>query len=163
MVKRRNKNRGERINTAIKEELSLILRDMKDPRLSMMTSVLRCDTSRDLNYCKVYYSVMGDEEVREETAQALRSGMGFLRRELAQRLNLRQTPELTFIHDDSMEYSIYLGEKLKQIHEEDEERLKAMTPEMREAKEAFEKEAEAQEQQNQEDDLWFLKDEGWNE
>ena len=163
MVKRRNKNRGERINTAIKEELSLILRDMKDPRLSMMTSVLRCDTSRDLNYCKVYYIVMGDEEVREETAQALRSGMGFLRRELAQRLNLRQTPELTFIHDDSMEYSIYLGEKLKQIHEEDEERLKAMTPEMREAKEAFEKEAEAQEQQNQEDDLWFLKDEGWNE
>ena len=103
------------------------------------------------------------EETREETAQALRSGMGFLRRELAQRLNLRQTPELTFIHDDSMEYSIYLGEKLKQIHEEDEERLKAMTPEMREAKEAFEKEAEAQEQQNQEDDLWFLKDEGWNE
>lgn len=164
MVKRRNKNRGERINAAIKEEMSLILRDMKDPRLSAMTSILRCDTSRDLNYCKVYYSVMGDEETKEETKAALASGMGFIRRELAQRLNLRQTPELTFIPDDSMEYSIYLSEKLKKIHEEDEMRLQAMTPEMREAKEAFEREQAAlEEAEKSEDELWFLKDEEWND
>lgn len=160
MVKRRNKNRGERINTAIKEELSLILRDMKDPRLSLLTSVLRCDTSRDLNYCKVYYSVMGDDTAKEETKTALASGAGFIRRELAQRLNLRQTPELTFIPDDSMEYSIYLSEKLKEIHQQDEERLESMTPEMRQAKEQFEKEAEEAERAAlEEDELWFLTDE----
>lgn len=163
MVKRRNKNRRERINAAIKEEISLILRDMKDPRLSLMTSVLRCDTSRDLNYCKVYYSVMGDEIAKEETKEALLSGAGFIRRELAQRLDLRQTPELSFIPDDSMEYSIYLSEKIKEIHEEDEERLKAMTPEMRAAKEAFEREAAEKEAEEKADDLWFLEDEVWHE
>ena len=162
-MKRRNRNRGERINTAIKEEISLILRDMKDPRLALMTSILRCETSRDLAYCKVYYSVMGSEEDKEQTAKAFSSGMGFIRRELAQRLDLRQTPELTFIPDDSMEYSIYLSEKIRKIHEEDEQRLEAMTPEMRAAKEAFEKKAEEKETKEKADDLWFLEDEGWHE
>ncbi|MBO6158649.1 MAG: 30S ribosome-binding factor RbfA [Firmicutes bacterium] len=158
MIKRRNKNRQDRINEAIKEEMALILRDMKDPRLSPMTSVLRADTSRDLNYCKIYYSVMGDQEEKEKTAEALKAGGGYIRRELAARLDLRQTPELTFILDDSVEYSIYLGEQFKKIHEEDEERLAAMTPEMRQAKEAFEQSVKEQEQA-EEDDLWFLDDE----
>jgi|GEM_PF-1298911 len=138
MQRKANKNRESRVNEAIKEELSLILRDMKDPRIDLMTSIVRCDTSRDLKYCKVYYSVLGDETKKEEAKEALKAGTGYLRRELAIRLNLRQTPELSFIADDSMEYSQYLDGKFREIHEEDEEKLKNMTPEMREAKKAFE-------------------------
>jgi ribosome-binding factor A len=125
-VQRRNKNRTGRINEAIKEEMALILRDMKDPRIDMMTSVVKADTSRDLKYCKVYYSVLGDADKKEETKEGLQSAAGFIRKQLAERLNLRVTPELTFIEDDSIEYSVYLEERIKQIHSEDEEKaLKA--------------------------------------
>ena len=125
-MQRRNKNRTGRINEAIKEEMALILRDMKDPRIDMMTSVVKADTSRDLKYCKVYYSVLGDADKKEETKEGLQSAAGFIRKQLAERLNLRVTPELTFIEDDSIEYSVYLGERIKQIHSEDEEKaLKA--------------------------------------
>lgn len=145
-MQRRSQNRFGRINEAVKEELSLILRDMKDPRMDPMTSILRCETSRDLKYCKVYYSVLGDETTRQNVADALQAGYGYIRRELAARLNLRQTPELNFVFDDSMQYSVYLSQKIDEIHQEDEERLEAMTPEMRKAKEEFEKEAERKEQ-----------------
>ncbi len=125
-MQRRNKNRTGRINEAIKEEMALILRDMKDPRIDMMTSVVKADTSRDLKYCKVYYSVLGDADKKEETKEGLQSAAGFIRKQLAERLNLRVTPELTFIEDDSIEYSVYLEERIKQIHSEDEEKaLKA--------------------------------------
>lgn len=122
MQKRRNNNRGSRINEAIKEEMALILRTIKDPRIDPMTSIVKVDTTRDLKYCKIYYSVLGDEEEKAATAEGLKSAMGYIRRELAIRINLRQTPELSFIRDDSIEYSIYLGEKLKEIHAADEQR-----------------------------------------
>ena len=131
MQQRRNNNRPNRINEAIKEEMASILRAVKDPRIGIMTSVIKVDTSRDLNYCKIYYSVLGDEDERKKTKEGLVSAAGFIRRELALRLNLRQTPELTFIEDDSIEYSIYLSEKLKKIHEEDEQR-KPLMPELME-------------------------------
>ncbi len=122
MQKRRNNNRGSRINEAIKEEMALILRTIKDPRIDPMTSIVKVDTTRDLKYCKIYYSVLGDEEDKAATAEGLKSAVGYIRRELAIRINLRQTPELSFIRDDSIEYSIYLGEKLKEIHAADEQR-----------------------------------------
>lgn len=124
MKTQRNRNRGGRINEAIKEEMALILRDMKDPRIDLMTSIVRADTSRDLKYCKIYYSVLGDEDKKKETAQGFAAASGYIRKELAERLNLRQTPALTFIEDDSIEYSVYLEEKIKQIHAEDEKRKK---------------------------------------
>lgn len=125
-MQRRNKNRTGRINEAVKEEMALILRDIKDPRIDMMTSVVKADTSRDLKYCKVYYSVLGDAEKKEATKEGLQSAAGFIRKQLAERLNLRVTPELTFIEDDSIEYSVYLEERIRQIHSEDEEKaLKA--------------------------------------
>lgn len=124
MQKRRNVNRGGRINEAIKEEMALIFRDIKDPRIDPLTSIVKVDTTRDLKYCKIYYSVLGDEESRQETAEGLKAAAGFIRRELASRVNLRITPELTFIRDDSIEYSIYLGEKFKEIHAQDEERVR---------------------------------------
>ena len=122
MQNRGNYNRGSRINEAIKEEMAMILRDIKDPRIDFFTSIVKVDTTRDLKYCKIYYSVLGDEARKQETAEGLKAASGFIRRELAERVNLRQTPELSFIEDDSIEYSIYLGEKFKEIHEEDEKR-----------------------------------------
>ena len=142
MQQRRNNNRTGRVNEAIKEEMARILRSVKDPRVSSMTSVVKVDTSRDLKYCKIYYSVLGSEEERKETREGLNNAMGYIRRELAMSLNLRQTPELTFIEDNSIEYSIYLGEKLKEIHEQDEQR-KPLMPELLE--ESSEEDAEEDE------------------
>lgn len=80
---------------------------------SRLVSVLKADTTRDLKYCKVYVSVLGDQERRDETQQALKSAAGFIRKELAAKLNLRNTPELKFIMDDSIEYSIHISKMLK--------------------------------------------------
>ena len=142
MQQRRNNNRPNRINEAIKEEMASILRAVKDPRIGIMTSIVKVDTSRDLNYCKIYYSVLGDDDARKKTKEGLNSASGFIRRELAYRLNLRQTPELTFLEDDSIEYSIYLSEKLKKIHEEDEQRKPLMPELMEEAEEEDDPEEE---------------------
>ncbi len=114
-VRHSNKNRGERINVAIQEELCLIFRELKDPRIDLHTSVVRTETTRDLKYCKIYVSVLGDAARREEVAAALKSARPFIRRELAVRLNLRITPELSFVMDDSIEYSIHMEELLAQI------------------------------------------------
>ena len=107
--------RMARINEEVRRELSEILRnEVKDPRIDApLLSVLKADTTRDLKYCKVYISILGDPKMREETAQALKQASGFVRRELAARLNLRNTPELKFIMDDSIEYSIHIAKMLK--------------------------------------------------
>ena len=107
--------RMARINEEVRRELSEILRnEVKDPRIDApLLSVLKADTTRDLKYCKVYISILGDPKMREETAQALKQASGFIRRELATRLNLRNTPELKFIMDDSIEYSIHIAKMLK--------------------------------------------------
>ena len=73
MQNRRNYNRGSRINEAIKEEMAMILRDIKDPRIDFFTSIVKVDTTRDLKYCKIYYSVLGDEARKQETAEGLKA------------------------------------------------------------------------------------------
>ena len=95
--------------------MSQIFSDLKDPRIDIRTSVLRTETTRDLKYCKVYVTTLGDSEKQEEVREALKSASGFIRRELAHRLNLRITPELTFIMDDSIEYSIHMAEMIKSV------------------------------------------------
>ena len=109
----KSNGRMERINEEVRRELSEILREeVKDPRMdSRLVSVLKADTTRDLKYCKVYVSVLGDQERRDETQQALKSAAGFIRKELAAKL--RNTPELKFIMDDSIEYSIHISKMLK--------------------------------------------------
>lgn len=111
----KSNGRMERINEEVRRELSEILREeVKDPRMdSRLVSVLKADTTRDLKYCKVYVSVLGDQERWDETQQALKSAAGFIRKELAAKLNLRNTPELKFIMDDSIEYSIHISKMLK--------------------------------------------------
>lgn len=118
---RSNKVRPDRINEAVREELCLIFRELKDPRMDICTSVVRTDTTRDLKYCKIYVSVLGDDAKKADVAAALKSAKAFIRHELAVRLNLRVTPELTFIMDDSMEYSIHMEQLLAQIRPKNEE------------------------------------------
>lgn len=114
--KRGGRNRTVRINEEIRKELSQILQqDLKDPRIDLMTSIVRTETTRDLKYCKVYVSVLGSEERKQEVKDALKSAGGFIRRELARRINLRVTPELQFVMDDSIEYSIYMSQMLKSV------------------------------------------------
>lgn len=116
--------RTERINDLLREEISdLLHRQVKDPRLSdLMVSVTEVDTSPDLGQAKVFVSIMGSEEQREEALRALNSSSPFLRRELRHRLNLRRTPEMHFRLDDSIERAAHISDLLRQISEERESR-----------------------------------------
>lgn len=108
-----------RINDAIQREISQILRaDMKDPRIGTITSVLKVDTTNDLKYCKVYVSILGDAEKKAEVMEGINHAAGYIRRLIAERINLRITPELKFILDDSLEYSFKIDKIIKDINNE---------------------------------------------
>ena len=95
--------RLNRINEDIQRELSALLRTVKDPRISShMLSIVRVDTSSDLSYCKVYLSTL-DQAAAKDIRRGLKSAAGYLRRELGHALELRKTPELTFILDNSID------------------------------------------------------------
>lgn len=96
--------RTERLNYLIRQELSeLIRRDTKDPRLGCFLTVTHVDTSPDLSYAKVYISIMGSDDEKNQAMDGLVSAAGFLYRELRERLSLRHTPQLVFYKDDSIE------------------------------------------------------------
>ena len=116
-------NRIGRINEEIQRELSEQFRRLKDPRVSSgMVSITRVDTTGDLRYAKIYVSVL--EEAREKEAmKGLKSAAGFLRHELGQALQLRYTPQLQFIPDDSIEYGAHILEMLR-----DPDRVKPVNP-----------------------------------
>lgn len=104
---RKNSIKNTRINQEVMKELSvLISQEVKDPRISPMTSVTQAIVAPDLKTCKVYISVLGDDEEKKNTIKGLKSAAPFLRSSLAHSLNLRNTPELFFILDDSIEYGI---------------------------------------------------------
>ena len=105
-------NRIGRINEEIQRELSDLIRSLKDPRVQTLISITRVDTTPDLRYSKIYISVM-DEEKQKDAMRGLKSAGGWLRRELGSRLQLRYTPELQFIADDSIEYGAHILEMLR--------------------------------------------------
>jgi ribosome-binding factor A len=106
-----------RINDEIQREVSQIIRgDLKDPRVGVITSVLKVDTTNDLKYCKVYVSILGDDEKKQEVMDVLKGAAGFIRSLIANRINLRVTPEFTFILDDSLEYSFKIDKIIKDIN-----------------------------------------------
>jgi len=110
-----------RVNEEVKIELSAIIqREVKDPRIDSLVSVVAVDTTGDLKECKVYISVLGDEEKRVQTMEGLKSSAGFIRRELAHRLNLRNTPNLHFMMDTSIERGIEMSELIRDVRLEDE-------------------------------------------
>ena len=112
----------------VQRELSQIIRsEIKDPRIHPLTSVVAVEVTPDLKYCKAYISVLGDEEAGKATIEGLRSATSFVRRELAHRVNLRNTPEIKFILDQSIEYGVNMSklidEVTKDLHDDEEEGL----------------------------------------
>lgn len=110
-----NYSRMDRISEEVKRELSLVIRDLKDPRLPAMVSVVAVRVTKDLKYAKAYISIMGDEKVKKDGLAALKNAGGFIRKEIGHRLNLRNTPEFSFVEDDSIAYGAHINEILKEL------------------------------------------------
>ena len=116
-----NRNRMERISEEVTRELAMLLRDVKDPRVSQtMLSVVRCEVTNDMRWCKVYLSTLGQFDMKE-LKKGLKSCSGYLRRELAHSLSLRYTPELVFVLDDSIQEGAHINQLLHQLPELQEE------------------------------------------
>ena len=113
---RQNSIKNTRINGEVLKELSKIISyGIKDPRISPMTSVTSVNVTPDLKECKVYISVFGDEEAKQSTREGLKSANGYIRKQLAAGINLRNTPELTFYLDESIEYAINMSKKIDEV------------------------------------------------
>ncbi|MBE6638165.1 MAG: 30S ribosome-binding factor RbfA [Ruminococcaceae bacterium] len=107
--------RRNRINEEVQRELNDILRDVKDPRVSdALMTVTAVDVTPDLKFAKVYYSALGRQDEKEVMA-GLKSAAGFIRGQVAKRLNLRQTPEFTFVRDRSMENGAHISKLLRSV------------------------------------------------
>ena len=118
---RKNSIKNTRINGEVQKELSVIIRDeIKDPRISPWTSVVDVQVAPDLKTCKVWISVLGGEQERENTGKGLKSAAPYIRRELAHRLNLRNTPEINFVMDQSIEYGVSMTHKIDEVIAHDE-------------------------------------------
>lgn len=116
---RKNSVKNTRINAEVQKELSNIIRnEIKDPRIHPMTSVVQAEVTPDLKYCKAYISVLGDEEAQKNTMAGLKSAKPYIRRMLAQTVNLRNTPELTFILDQAIEYGVHMTGLIDEVTKE---------------------------------------------
>lgn len=120
-----NYRRG-RINDEVQKALSEILREVKDPRVSSaFISITGADVTPDLKYAKIYYSLLGadgDKEKEKKVADGLKSSNGYIRRSLARALDLRQTPELTFVLDRSGANGAYISSLLHKVETDSAER-----------------------------------------
>ncbi len=116
---RKNSIKNTRINGEVQKELSkLITTEIKDPRISPLTSVVAVEVAPDLKTAKVYISVLGDEETRQNTLKGLKSAAAFMRSQLAKNINLRNTPELTFVMDQSIEYGITMSKLIQDVNKD---------------------------------------------
>ncbi len=113
---RKNSIKNTRINGEVLRELSNIIRgEIKDPRINPMTSVVAVEVAPDLKTAKAYISVLGDEESQKNTLAGLKSAEGYIRRELARNINLRNTPQITFILDQSIEYGVKMSKIINDV------------------------------------------------
>lgn len=120
---RKNSVKNTRINSEVLRELSRIIsREIKDPRLSPMTTVVAVEVAPDLKTCKAYISVLGSEEEQKNTLEGLKNAHGFIKRELAHSINLRNTPDIRFILDQSIAYGVSMSKKIDEINAEMHER-----------------------------------------
>ena len=122
---RKNSIKNTRINEEVLHELSNIIRgEIKDPRINEFTSVVSVEVAPDLKTCKAYISVLGDEESQKSTLQGLDSARGYIKNQLAKSINLRNTPEITFIIDQSIEYGVRMSKLIDEVnannHNDDE-------------------------------------------
>lgn len=117
---RKNSIKNTRINGEVQRELSNIIRELKDPRIGIMTSVTAVEVTPDLKFCKAYISVLGNEQAKADTLEGLKSAAGFIRRELARTVNLRNTPEIKFVMDESIEYGMKMSKLIDDVRKNEE-------------------------------------------
>lgn len=114
------KFRSGRINEEMKREISSIIQnDIKDPRLNAMVSVTKVDVTKDLRYAKVFVSLFGDSENKENALNALKNSSRFIRHEISQRLNMRYTPEIIIELDNTIEHGMHIDKLLRKIKEKE--------------------------------------------
>ena len=117
---RKNSIKNTRINGEVQKVLSEIIRgEIKDPRISPLTSVVSVSVAPDLKTCKAFISVLGNEETQANTMAGLKSAVGYVRRQLAKELNLRNTPEITFVLDQSIEYGVNMSKMIDDVVRKD--------------------------------------------
>ena len=113
---RKNSIKNTRVNAEVQRELGNILRGgIKYPRVAPMTSVVAVEVAPDLKTCKAFISVLGDEKAQQDTLKGLQSAEGYIRRELARTINMRNTPEIVFILDQSIEYGVNMSRKIDEL------------------------------------------------
>lgn len=117
---RKNSIKNTRVNAEVHKELAEIIRNgIKDPRIKPMTSVPAVEVAPDLKTCKAYISVLGDAEAKKDTLAGLRSAESYIRRQLAKTVNLRNTPEIRFILDESIEYGVTMSKLIDEVSKKD--------------------------------------------
>ena len=117
---RKNSIKNTRINGEVQKELSNIIRGgIKDPRIHPLTSVVAVEVAPDLKTCKAWISVLGDEKAQADTLEGLKSAEGYIRRQLAHTVNLRNTPQIRFILDESIEYGVHMSKLIDDVVEDD--------------------------------------------
>lgn len=117
---RKNSIKNTRVNGEVLKELSNIIRnEIKDPRIHEMTSVVSVEVAPDLKTCKAYISVLGDKKAQEDTIAGLKSAEGYIRKQLARTINLRNTPEITFVPDQSIEYGVAMSKLIDEVNHKD--------------------------------------------
>ena len=122
---KKNNVKNTRINGEVQRVLAEVIRgEIKDPRISPWTSVVSVEVAPDLKSCKAWISVLGDEEARKATLEGLRSADGFIRNKLARIINLRNTPEITFVMDQSIEYGVSMYRKIDEVIAADDEKAR---------------------------------------
>ena len=113
---RKNSIKNTRINGEVQRELANIIRaGIKDPRINPLTSVVAVEVAPDLKTCKAFISVLGDVEAQKSTLEGLKSAEGYIRRELARTINLRNTPQIRFVLDQSIEYGVNMSRMIDQV------------------------------------------------
>ena len=117
---RKNSVKNTRINGEVQRVLAEIIRgEIKDPRIAPMTSVVAVEVAPDLKTCKAWISVLGDEKAQTDTLAGLRSAEGYIRSQLARTVNLRNTPQITFIMDQSIAYGVNMSRLIDEVVEKD--------------------------------------------
>ena len=114
---KKNSVKNIRVNSEVQREMSQIIREeIKDPRVHPLTSVMEVEVTPDLKFAKIYVSVFGTEEEKEKTMEGLRKSASFARGQLARRMNLSNTPELTFVLDNSIEYGVNMSKRIDEVN-----------------------------------------------
>lgn len=119
---RKNSMKNTRINGEVQRVLAEVIRGgIKDPRISPLTSVIAVEVAPDLKTCKAWISVYGDEQAKKDTLAGLKSAEGYIKNQLAKQINLRNTPELHFIVDESIAYGVRMSRLIDDVIKNDEE------------------------------------------